>query len=95
MITPEKIAIGAYSIRARLGNSIILKGIDLELAAGQWTSIVGPNGAGKSTLLKCLAGVLVHSGRVMLLGHDLHHLAHRERARQLAWLARTKPLPMI
>ena len=90
MITPEKIAIGAYSIRSSLGNSIILKGIDLELAAGQWTSIVGPNGAGKSTLLKCLAGVLAHSGRVTLWGEDLHRLPHRERARQLAWLGQNE-----
>ncbi|MFP5446531.1 MAG: ATP-binding cassette domain-containing protein, partial [Betaproteobacteria bacterium] len=35
-----------------------MQGIDLQLPAGRWTSIVGPNGAGKSTLLKVLAGLL-------------------------------------
>jgi iron complex transport system ATP-binding protein len=90
MIAPKTIALGAYSIEASLGNSPILRGIDLELAAGQWTSIVGPNGAGKSTLLKCLAGVLAHTGRITLLGQDLHRVPQRERARQLAWLGQNE-----
>jgi iron complex transport system ATP-binding protein len=90
MNTPKTIAIGADSIRASLGNSLILRGVDLAIAAGQWTSIVGPNGAGKSTLLKCLTGVLAHSGRVTLWGQDLHSLPHRERARQLAWLGQNE-----
>jgi iron complex transport system ATP-binding protein len=90
MNAPNSIALGAYSIKASLGNSLILRGIDLELAAGQWTSIVGPNGAGKSTLLKCLAGVLAHTGRITLWGQDLHRVPHRERARQLAWLGQNE-----
>jgi iron complex transport system ATP-binding protein len=90
MSAPKSIALGAYSIRASLGNSLILRGIDLELAAGQWTSIVGPNGAGKSTLLKCLAGVLAHTGRITLWEQDLHKVPHRERARQLAWLGQNE-----
>jgi iron complex transport system ATP-binding protein len=90
MSASNSIALGAYSIKASLGNSLILRGIDLELAAGQWTSIVGPNGAGKSTLLKCLAGVLPHTGRITLWGQDLHRVPHRERARQLAWLGQNE-----
>src|SRR5207244_11747796 len=39
----------------------ILKGVNLEVAAGQIVSIVGPNGAGKSTLLKTIAGLLTPS----------------------------------
>jgi len=90
MNASNSIALGAYSIKASLGNSPILRGIDLELAAGQWTSIVGPNGAGKSTLLKCLAGVLAHTGRITLWGQDLHRVPHRERARKLAWLGQNE-----
>ena len=41
----------------------MLRGIDLRLPAGRWTSIVGPNGAGKSTLLRALAGLLPHRAR--------------------------------
>ena len=88
------IAVCARSIRASLGNGAakaeVLRGIDLSLPAGRWTSIVGPNGAGKSTLLKVLAGLLPHSGTVDLAGQPLHSLPHRTRARQLAWLGQNE-----
>jgi ABC-type cobalamin/Fe3+-siderophores transport system ATPase subunit len=87
-------AIRARSIAASLGHGPqkqrVLHGISLDIAAAKWTSIVGPNGAGKSTLLKALAGVLPHSGDVMLMGQPLLGLPHRERARQLAWLGQNE-----
>ncbi len=90
----KSIAIYARSIRASVGNGAkkaqVLHDVSLDIAAGQWTSIVGPNGAGKSTLLKCLVGVLPHSGSVTLLGRDLHSLPSRDRARQLAWLGQNE-----
>ena len=89
-IAMNSIAICAHSVGATLGNVSVLHGIDLDIPAGQWTSIVGPNGAGKSTLLKCLAGVLPHQGRVSLLGRPLHDIPHRERARLLAWLGQNE-----
>jgi ABC-type cobalamin/Fe3+-siderophores transport system ATPase subunit len=86
--------IAAHSITASLGigtgKKAVLHDITLDIAAGEWTSIVGPNGAGKSTLLKCLAGVLPHSGTVTLLGKPIHALPNRERARQLAWLGQNE-----
>jgi iron complex transport system ATP-binding protein len=84
------IAISAHSIRARLGNVGILHGIDLNLPAARWTSIVGPNGAGKSTLLKVLAGLLPFSGQVLLQGAPLVSIPSRQRARQLAWLGQSE-----
>ena len=54
----KTIAVCACQISASIGNRLILQGINLQLPAGRWTSIVGPNGAGKSTLLKVLAGLL-------------------------------------
>jgi iron complex transport system ATP-binding protein len=90
----KTVAVGAHSIRASLGNGAakreVLQGVNLDIEAGQWTSIVGPNGAGKSTLLKCLAGVLPCSGTVSLLGRALHTVPHRERARTLAWLGQNE-----
>ena len=84
------IALQASSIRASIGQVEILHDITLGLPQGRWTSIVGPNGAGKSTLLKVLAGLMPHTGTVSLLGHDLHSLPHRTRARQLAWLGQNE-----
>ena len=86
----KTIAISARAIRARLGHADILRGIDLDLPAGRWTSIVGPNGAGKSTLLKVLAGLLAHQGSVTLLGQPLLALALKQRACQLAWLGQNE-----
>ena len=84
------IAIQADGIRASLGNTQVLHGIDLAVPVGRWTSIVGPNGAGKSTLLKVLAGLLPHSGSVTLLGQPLASLPGRLRAQQLSWLGQNE-----
>ena len=86
----NSIAVHACCVRARLGNTQVLNGIDLALPSGRWTSIVGPNGAGKSTLLKALAGLLPHTGTVSLLGQPLATLPGRVRAQQLAWLGQNE-----
>jgi iron complex transport system ATP-binding protein len=67
-----------------------LHDITLSVPAGRWTSIVGPNGAGKSTLLKVLAGLLPHSGEVLLLGDPMGSLPGRRRAQLLAWLGQNE-----
>ncbi len=86
----NSVAVSARQIRASIGKSPILHGIDLQLPEARWTSIVGPNGAGKSTLLKVLAGLLSASGEVALLGRPLHAIPARERARLLAWLGQNE-----
>ncbi|MBT9462719.1 ABC transporter ATP-binding protein [Hydrogenophaga sp.] len=79
-------ALQARGIAVSLGGTPVLHGIDVQLPAARWTSVVGPNGAGKSTLLKALAGLLPHSGQVQLLDRPLAQWRGRERARCLAWL---------
>jgi putative ABC transport system ATP-binding protein len=50
----------------------ILRGIDLDIAAGQSAGVVGPSGSGKSTLLMVLGGLeRPDSGNVVVAGEDL------------------------
>lgn len=79
-------ALSVRGLSVSLGGRSVLQGIDLDLPAGRWTSVVGPNGAGKSTLLKAMAGLLPFDGQIRLSGRLLHDWPGRERARQLAWL---------
>jgi len=55
--------------------ALILRGIDLEVAAGESLAIVGPSGSGKSTLLHVIGGLTApSSGQVLLEGRDLSQL---------------------
>ncbi|WP_374407488.1 ATP-binding cassette domain-containing protein [Hydrogenophaga sp.] len=60
-----------------------LKGVDIELRAGEMLALLGPNGAGKSTLLQLLTGLFTpDQGQIEVLGHDMR----RHPARALAGL---------
>ncbi|MDO8458424.1 MAG: ABC transporter ATP-binding protein [Burkholderiaceae bacterium] len=90
----KNVAIEAYFVSAKLGNTPVLHDISVRFEHGRWVSIVGPNGAGKSTLLKVLAHVLPHTGEVRLLGQSSGHLSGqlsaRERAQKLSWLGQNE-----
>jgi putative ABC transport system ATP-binding protein len=63
--------------------TVALRGADLALTRGTWTSVMGPSGSGKSTLLHVMAGLVEPSGgSVMIDGQDLTRLPPPERARR-------------
>ena len=62
--------------------TVALRGADVELPAGSWTSLMGPSGSGKSTLVHIIAGLLEPSGgAVFVQGEDITRLGPTERAR--------------
>jgi Fe-S cluster assembly ATP-binding protein len=73
----------------------ILKGIDLEIKAGEVHAIMGPNGSGKSTLSKVIAGhpaYEVTEGQILFEGQDIVELEPDERARLGIFLAFQYPV---
>lgn len=59
-------AVVATDVGVRYGQSPVLEGVTFRAGWGELIAVVGPNGAGKSTLFKALAGVVPHTGRVVL-----------------------------
>ena len=64
-------AIDCKNVSVTLDGYEVLKGIDLEVEVGGWTTIVGPNGAGKTTLMKIITSILKQdSGTITINGYN-------------------------
>ncbi|BCJ52912.1 cobalamin/Fe3+-siderophore ABC transporter ATP-binding protein [Actinoplanes sp. NBRC 14428] len=85
--------IGVRGLRVRLGGALIVDGVDLDVADGEWVTIIGPNGAGKSTLLRAVGGLVAYEGTVVLGDTTLERMPRRERARTLATVAQSPVVP--
>jgi len=89
------IMLSIRDLHAQIGARKILKGINLEVRAGEVHAIMGPNGSGKSTLSSVLAGrecYEVTAGTVDYLGQNLLELEPEERARAGVFLAFQYPV---
>ncbi|MAC96692.1 MAG: Fe-S cluster assembly ATPase SufC [Flavobacteriales bacterium] len=83
------------NLHASIEGTEILRGINLEIKAGEVHAIMGPNGSGKSTLASVLAGrdeYEVTEGSVNFLGEDLLELEPEDRARAGVFLAFQYPV---
>ncbi len=83
------------NLHASIGDKEILKGINLEVKAGEIHAIMGPNGAGKSTLSAIIAGnenYDVTEGEILLENEDISELAPEERAHKGVFLSFQYPV---
>jgi Fe-S cluster assembly ATP-binding protein len=83
------------NLHASIDEKSILKGLNLEVKAGEVHAIMGPNGAGKSTLANIIAGkedYEVTNGVIELNGEDISELAPEERAHNGVFLSFQYPV---
>ena len=83
------------NLHAKVEGREILKGLSLEVNAGEVHAVMGPNGSGKSTLAHILAGregYEVTAGSVNYQGKDLLAMAPEVRAREGVFLAFQYPV---
>ena len=95
IIENSKTILTVDQLTANVNETPILKGISLEVKAGEIHAIMGPNGSGKSTFSKVLAGhpaYEVTGGSVSFQGENLLELDPEERARSGVFLAFQYPL---
>jgi putative spermidine/putrescine transport system ATP-binding protein len=73
-------AVRLEGVRKRFGDVVAVDGVDLDIAKGEFFSLLGPSGSGKTTCLRMIAGFEPPSeGRVLLEGTDVTRLAPYER----------------
>ncbi len=83
------------NLHVSVGDKPILKGLSLEIKAGEVHAIMGPNGAGKSTLSHVLSGkpgYTITEGKVTYMGNDLLDMDPEIRAREGIFLAFQYPV---
>jgi branched-chain amino acid transport system ATP-binding protein len=75
-------AVRVRGLGRRFGGVHAVRGVDLEVDAGERRAILGPNGAGKSTFFNLIAGDIAPTeGTIELFGRDVTSLAVRRRVR--------------
>jgi len=80
MTDAQKFLLEVNQLKVAYGGIQALKGISLEIVAGEFVTLIGSNGAGKSTTLKALAGLLhPTSGKIHYQGHSLLHCPAHQR----------------
>ena len=63
------------------GDSVVLENFDMEVRPGESVALWGPNGAGKTTIIRCLLGLVVYEGEILVDGMDVRDRGKAVRSR--------------
>ena len=78
-------ALELHNVTCGYGGEPVVRGVSLDVPAGEFIGILGPNGSGKTTLLRAITGIIpLTAGRISISGADVTSLGRREIARQIA-----------
>lgn len=99
MLTPDPVVSArdvqvAVAVPGRKDPAVLLTGVDLSVAPGEWMTIVGPNGAGKSTLLRAVAGLRPYAGSIVVAGGEVRGTPPRTLATRIAMLVQQPTIPI-
>src|ERR1700681_3253096 len=73
-------AVSIRAVRKRFGSTPVIRGVDIEIADGEFCVLVGPSGCGKSTLLRMLAGLEeITGGEICIGSRVVNKVAPKER----------------
>lgn len=70
-VTASAETLRVEALEVRLGENLVLKGVDLAVEPGEIVALLGPSGSGKTTLLRAVAGLLRPTGGRILLGQEV------------------------
>jgi iron complex transport system ATP-binding protein len=85
--------IDVRAVTVELGGTVVVDGVDVSVADGEWVALIGPNGAGKTTLLRAIARLVPFSGEIVLDGRRADELSRSELARLLALVPQEPSTP--
>ena len=64
--------ISIENLHKKFGKNLVLKGVDLDINAGEIFAVLGPNGSGKTTLIKSILGMVIpNKGKILLDGKSI------------------------
>jgi len=86
-------AVALRRVSVAYDGAVVLHGLDLEVASGEWLSLIGPNGAGKTTVLRAIARLARFEGEVTIGETLTSDLGGRALARQVALLPQEPQMP--
>ena len=82
-------AVSIRAVQKRFGSTPVIRGVDIEIADGEFCVLVGPSGCGKSTLLRMIAGLEEITGGEIWIGDRVVNNVSLRRSATSRWCSRT------